>query len=238
MRIPNGDFLSSCGGNDETFIKLEITSVTCVVATIKIYFSEVQPLPIRRVLVKKKKHSFLYLFAPARRAPVLLLDDDTVPLTVRALRLHLLRHPGGDLVVHHFEPSSLAPWTLFEVLAPAPLSPARGANHVFAQLQFGRFAVVQVLERHFQRVDGVFAFVPPPVRPPEPAEAPEQTAAEQVREQAVTPEAVLRPLLHPLEAILVVNLPLLRVGQDLVRVRDLLELVPGLGILVGVEFFR
>jgi hypothetical protein len=185
-----------------------------------------------------KKKSFLYLFAPARRAPVLLLDDDTVPLTVRALRLHLLRHSGGDLVVHHFEPSSLAPWTLFEVLAPAPLSPARGANHVFAQLQFGRFAVVQVLERHFQRVDGVFAFVPPPVRPPEPAEAPEQTAAEQVREQAVTPEAVLRPLLHPLEAILVVNLPLLRVGQDLVRVRDLLELVPGLGILVGVEFFR
>ena len=119
-------------------------------------------------------------------------------------------------------------------LAADPLTAV--ADNVLLESQLAHSAVVHVLQGNGELVHQVLR----PARTSLPAAAEGITAATSAEEHVedvhgVHAAASTRPsLLDTLLARLVVELPLLRVGQHLVRHRDLLELVSRLRVFVRV----
>lgn len=154
--------------------------------------------------------------------------------------LHLLGHAGRQLAVCDLNATATARLARLTLPTFAAFARAGGAQFVFAQLQFGRFAIVHVLEGDFQGMDCVFATLATMAasRASHATEAAEEAAAEQVGEQVVAAEAmVVGALLEALRAVFVVSGTFRWIGQYFVRVTDLLEFVTSLWILVRVEFF-
>ena len=107
---------------------------------------------------------------------------------------------------------------------------ARFADDLLVQLQFGCLAVVQILERHLQRVDRVLAALRPS-RPsaatPAEHEAAKATAAatEQIGERMGVGAVIgAVTLLQAVNAHLIVDLSLALVRQNFVGVGDFFEL--------------
>mmetsp|Transcript_50673 Transcript_50673/g.107983 ORF Transcript_50673/g.107983 Transcript_50673/m.107983 type:complete len:263 (+) Transcript_50673:684-1472(+) len=149
--------------------------------------------------------------------------------------LNLLDEAGRDLLHLHLHPRSLALLLIPHTLLPIN---AEGLPHV---LHLDDVPEIKLLQREAEGdVDvggALLALSPPPA-----AEAPEAEVAEDVVEAPV-PSPLSLPLLVLLEPLLpvpVVDPLLLLVGENLVRVRDLGELLGGplLLVLVRVEFER
>merc|ERR1719328_504563 len=167
-------------------------------------------------------------FAPvALLAPELGINSYPLSVALPAHRLDLLHHSRTQLLDSHLHACSPAVGTLLYSarLATDPLTAI--ADNVLLESQLAHSAVVHVLQGHGELVHQVLR----------PAGTSLPAAAEEHVEDVhgVHAAASTRPsLLDALLARLVVELPLLRVGQHLVRHRDLLELVSRLRVFVRV----
>merc|ERR1719461_166007 len=176
-------------------------------------------------------------FTPvALLAPELGINSFPLSVALPAHRLDLLHHSRTQLLDSHLHACSPAVRTLLNSarLATDPLTAV--ADNVLLESKLAHSAVVHVLQGHGELVHQVLR----PARTSLPAAVERITAATSAEEHVedvhgVHAGASTRPsLLDTLLARLVVELPLLRVGQHLVRHRDLLELVSRLRVFVRV----
>merc|ERR1711963_1358953 len=140
--------------------------------------------------------------------------------------LHLLLHV-------HLEPAALAAGAVPHIAPALPLT--GGAELVPGGRQLAGLAVVELLKGDPQLVDHGLGLVGLSAGP-RASHPPAEHHVEYVHRGAEPwASAPTTSLLDSLLSSLVIDLPLLTVRQNLVRVRDLFELVPGVRILVRVK---
>mmetsp|Transcript_14522 Transcript_14522/g.31465 ORF Transcript_14522/g.31465 Transcript_14522/m.31465 type:complete len:214 (-) Transcript_14522:251-892(-) len=134
----------------------------------------------------------------------------TMAVAVLTGLLNLLNHPRSDLT--HFHPSALS--VTLGTLADVP------NNYLSINGKFNRLALVQVLKTNLKRVVDAWA-LSRSSRARSPTTAPEEHG-EQILSVHITRMAVIA---DTLQAVLIVSLALVFVGQNLVGCIDFLKLV-------------
>lgn len=174
------------------------------------------------------------LLAVAFLAAVLVADDLTLTVTVRADGLEALDH-GTHLAHHRLHTATIAAGTLLNRTLLASAAVATSTNDRLLQSQFGHLAAVDVLEVdlvHMVNGTGLLGASIAHATTEHPAEC--TAAAEELREQILSVHATgATAVLQTLRTILVIDLTLLGIGENLVSVRQFLELLCGLGV-VGI----
>lgn len=166
------------------------------------------------------------LLAVALLASVLVLDHLALAVAVRAHGLETLDH--GTHLAHHglcamaVTTSALPHGSLLSTAALA-----LGADDRPLQGQLGDLAAVDVLQRDLVGVVDRPGLGGSALRPAAAEHASEAATAEELGEKVLGGHATSTTGLEAGLAILVVDLAFLRVGKDLVGVRDLLEFLLG-----------
>lgn len=177
------------------------------------------------------------LLAVALLAPVLVLDDLALAVAVRAHGLEPLDH-GTHLAHHGLHTVAITATAALHGALLAADTGALGADDGSLERQLGDLALVDVLQGDLVRVVDGARLGRAPARHSAAAEHPTHTAAaaasEELGEQILGGHATRAAAAAALEAslaILVVDSALLRIGEDLVRGRDVLELILGFGVV-------
>lgn len=176
------------------------------------------------------------LLAVALLAAILILDDFTFTIAVRADSLEALNH-GAHLAHHSLHTSTIAARALANSAILSSKAVALGANDGSLQRKLGDLAAVDILEGNLVGVvDGASLGRPTVLHATKHAtHSTEATTAKELGKQIFGSHAAsaARTTLETCFTILIVDLTLLGVGQDLVGTRDLLEFLFGSGV-VGV----
>lgn len=172
------------------------------------------------------------LLAHAVLAAVLVVDDLALAAAVRAGLLDLLNH-GAHLAHDDTHALATAGTAGVDGALLATTALALGAGDVLLQRELGRLAAVEVLERDLELVHHVLAATGAGGTATASTSTAEQTAAKQLREQVLGIHAATHTALsvQTLLTKLIVHLSLLRIRQNLIRMRNLLELVASLRVL-------
>jgi hypothetical protein len=151
-----------------------------------------------------------------------MLDRFAPTATDITLRLDLLIHPGGKLVLDNLNPVPMTARTGLNlpILAPRPI--AFVADLLLFPLELGRASIVEIPQRDPDLHLDVLPTSLPRLRTEVPASAEE--AAEEV-ERVVMLLSALLPLLEAFVAVLVVDAPGFRVDERLVGLRDFDKLI-------------
>lgn len=180
------------------------------------------------------------LLAIALLAAILVLDDFAFTVAVGADSLEALDH-GAHLAHHGLHTSTIAARALLNGALLASKTVALGADDGPLQRKLGDLASVDVLERDLVGVvNGAGLGRAAVLHTTEHAShAAKATAAEELSKQIFSSHATTTPstALETCFTILIVDLSLLGIGEDLVGVRDLLELLFGSGV-VGVLVWK
>lgn len=177
------------------------------------------------------------LLAATLLAAVLLADDLALTIAVRADSLEALDH-GTHLAHHGLHTATVAARALLDgtILATAALT-ARTDDRLL-QGQLGDLTTVDILQVDLvHMVNGASLLGACVAHATTEHSAKSTTAAEELREQVLgvhttTGTAAFQTLL----TILVVDLTLLGVGKNLVGVRQLLELLRGIGVVLVLVY--
>lgn len=175
------------------------------------------------------------LLAAALLAAILVLDDLAFAIAVRADRLKALDH-RSHLAHHGLHTMAIAARAGLDGAGLAASSLALGADDGALEGQLRNLAAVDVLERYLvSMVNGARLGRSAIVHASKhTAHAAEATAAEELRKQVLGGHAATTgSALQTGLTVLIVNLSLLRVRQNFVRMGDFFELFLGLGV-VGV----
>lgn len=168
--------------------------------------------------------------AVALLAPVLVLDELALAVAVGAHGLEALDH-GAHLAHHHLHTLAVTPGAALDGALLAAEAGALGADDGPLEGQLGDLALVDVLEGDLVRVVDGARLGGAPVHAAAEHAAETAAAAEELRKQVLgSHAAAASATLKTGLAILVVDLALLGIREDLVRGRDLLELLLGLGV--------
>jgi len=151
--------------------------------------------------------------------------------------LDLLHHAGAQLLDPHLHPATSAGGTL--LYGPGlPAQPiASITDDVLLQGQFPHSSVVHVLQGHGQLVHKIFGSSWASLTSAAEGVSASEEHVENVHRIAGEPSASSHAsLLDGLLSALVVQTSLFRVGQDLIGVGDLLELLTSIRVFVRVVF--
>jgi len=183
------------------------------------------------------------LLAVALLAAVLVADNLALTVTIGADSLEALDH-GTHLAHHSLHTATTAACALLDGALLTAAAITAGTDDRFLERQFGHLAAVNVLQVDLvYMVDGT-SLLGASVAHTTTEHAAEATAAaaEELREEVLGVHATsAAAALQALLTILVVDATLLLIGQDLVGVRQLLELFGGLrvvGILICIRRVR
>lgn len=174
------------------------------------------------------------LLTVALLAAVLVADDLALTVTVRADSLEALDH-RTHLAHHRLHTATIAARAFLDRTLLASTAVTRTTDDRLLQGQFRHLAAVDVFKVnlvHMVNGTGLLGTSIAHATAEHPAER--AAAAEELREQILGVHATAATaILQTLRTKLVVELALLGIGQNLVSVRQLLELLCGLGV-VGV----
>lgn len=172
------------------------------------------------------------LLPVALLAAVLVADDLTLTVAVRADGLEALDH-GTHLAHHRLHTATIAARALLNRTLLASTAVTTRTDDRLLESQFGHLAAVDVLQVdlvHMVNGTGLLRAGVAHASAEHPAEC--ATAAEELREQVLGVHTTgATAVLQALRTILIVHLTLLGIGQNLISVRQLLELLCGLGVV-------
>jgi len=170
-------------------------------------------------------------------ASIFLTNDLSLAAAIRARLLKLLNHTRGDLSERHFDTLSSAALALLDSVGTLrSLAVAVSAKHVLVLSQFAGLSLVELLEGDLVRVCEILAF-PLLGSSSSASTTSKEAATKELRENILSRKSTTTSFLQSLLSILVVDLTLVCIGEDLVCMADLLELLQSLwvvGILVWV----
>ena len=145
-------------------------------------------------------------------------DDLPPAVTLPADLLGLTDHAGPHLLHVHLEPAPLAARAVLHVAASLAL--AGRADDVPGSCQLPSLPIVEFLQGDPQLVDHGLALVRLPATPHTPHATTEHHVENVHRRAEASPAAPAASLLDGLLSSLVIDLPLLSVGQDLVGLKQ------------------
>ena len=171
------------------------------------------------------------LLALALAAPILIANGFTFALAVGADGLETLNH-GAHLAHHRLHSRTLAALASLDSPSFAASTLAFGAQDRLLKGKFGDFAIIDVLQGNLVHMVDGSGLLGAGVTRASTKHAAEAATTEELREQVFGIHATHSATLfgQALFAILVVYCALLRVRQNLVRSRNLFELVRSLSI--------
>lgn len=176
------------------------------------------------------------LLSVALLAPVLVANDFALSLAVRAHSLKALNH-GTHLPHHVLHTATITASALLNSALLAANTVALGTNDGLLESELRDLAAVDVLERDLVGMgDGarLLGTLLAHTATKHASEGATTTAAatEELREQVLSSHmATAAALLEAFLTILIVNLTFLRVLENLICVREILELVCGVGVV-------
>lgn len=179
------------------------------------------------------------LLAVTLLAAILVTDDLTLTVTVRADGLEALDH-GAHLAHHRLHTATVAACALLDSALLSAATITATADNGLLKSQFGHLALVDILKVdlvHVVNCAGLLWALVPHATAEHSAEGTTAAAAKELGEQilgvhAATTTAMLEALLTEL----IIQLTLLGVGKTFVGVRQFLELLCGIWV-VGVLVF-
>jgi hypothetical protein len=179
------------------------------------------------------------LLAVTLLAAILITDNLTLTVTVRADSLEALDH-RTHLAHHSLHTATVAARALLDSSFLTAAAITATADNGLLECQLGDLALIDILEVNLVHVvdcPGLLGALFTHATAEHAAEGTAAAAAEELREQVLSVHAAATAaMLQAFLTELVIQLTLLRIGENLVGVRQFLELLCGIGV-VGVLVF-